>query len=290
MNTKAVPGAVLVAIFVMLSLVLAACGGGATPAPTAAPAQTAPTKAAPTQAAALTKAPAPTQAPAATTAPEPTAAPTATTAPTSTQAPTATVAPTTTPTPTKAAEQAPTGQAGFDLLMQAAKAQLAQKAWRAEMTTVDSDKTTKIVMEFMAPDSYHMVMPNQELIILKDATYMKQGNQWVKSPISMGQIISGVLNEQNIEQFVKNMDVQQLKFDGLDTVNGKPTWVYQYTTSVTLGNQTLKSQAKSWMGITDKLVYKMVTVSDSLVNPGSKSTTTILYTYDPTIKIEAPIQ
>ena len=119
---------------------------------------------------------------------------------------------------------------------------------------------------------------------------MKQGEKWIKSPINMGEMMSGLLNQQNIEEMLKEMDVADLKFIGLDTVNGKPTWVYQHATSMKVGEQAIKSQGKSWLGITDKLVYKMESESDSLVNKGGKTKTTVLYDYDPNIKIEAPIQ
>jgi hypothetical protein len=86
----------LLTLVVLVGLVLAGCGGAATPAP----------------AAASTEAPAaPTEAPA---PPEPPA--TATLAPTETVAPTATLAPTETsePTPTEAPTEAPTAAAPAD--------------------------------------------------------------------------------------------------------------------------------------------------------------------------------
>ncbi len=175
--------------------------------------------------------------------------------------------------------------------MQAAKAQLAQKAFRATITGEDGSKASKTVLEFVAPDRFHIIpSAGQEIIILKDATYMKQGDKWIKSPINMGEMMSGLLNQQNIEAMLKEMDVADLKFVGADTVNGKPMWVYQHTTSMKAGDQTIKSQGKSWLGITDKLVYKIESEADSLVNKGSKTKTTVLYDYDPNIKIEAPIQ
>jgi multiple sugar transport system substrate-binding protein len=85
----------LSAVFLVLAVVLAGCGGGAATTPTAAPAPTSAPVAqataapAPTEAPAATAAPAPTEAPAATTAPEATAAPAATTAPEATAAPAA---------------------------------------------------------------------------------------------------------------------------------------------------------------------------------------------------------
>lgn len=86
----------LLSLLVIVGLVLAACGGAATPAPTAAPAEVAQ---------------APTEPPAATEPPA-----TATAAPTETAEPTATLAPTETPepTPTEAPTEAPTAAAPAD--------------------------------------------------------------------------------------------------------------------------------------------------------------------------------
>jgi outer membrane biosynthesis protein TonB len=82
----------LLSLLVLVGLVLAACGGAATPAPTAAPKEVAQ---------APTEPPAPT---------EPSA--TATTEPTATVEPTATLAPTETPEPTPT--EAPTAQVPAD--------------------------------------------------------------------------------------------------------------------------------------------------------------------------------
>jgi outer membrane biosynthesis protein TonB len=86
----------LLSLLVLVGLVLAACGGAATPAPTAAPTEVAQ---------APTELPAPTEPPA-----------TATTAPVATAEPTATLAPTQTPepTPTEAPTEAPTAAAPAD--------------------------------------------------------------------------------------------------------------------------------------------------------------------------------
>ena len=140
-------------LLIVVVVVLAGCGGGAKPAVPAA---------APTQPSAPAKAVEPTAAPAAV---NPTAAPKATEAP-PTEAPKPTEtprpAPTAAPTQVKPTEapkaEAPTGQAGIDLLLGAMRAQLAQKAFRMNMTTEDAGKTTTMTIEYVAPDSFHSKM------------------------------------------------------------------------------------------------------------------------------------
>ena len=261
---------------------LAACGGkgsskpaDAVDVPTAAPAQTRKTEAVqpPT-------APVPTAAPMATEAPKPTA----------TSKPAPTVAPTQAKPMEPPAAQAPTGQAGIDLLLGAMRAQLAQKAFRMNMTTEDAGKTTNMTIEYVAPDSFHSKMTGTEFIVLKDATYIKGADgKWQKTPMDMSKAISQVLSPDQIEEMAKNLTVEKMKFLGPDLIDGKPMWVYQYETTMDLGGIKVDSAAKVWLGVLDKLPYRQESESDSFVNKGSRTKSTIVYEYDSGIKIEAPI-
>ncbi len=269
----------LVAVVVLA----AACGGGAqSTAPGAAPAQ----PPAPTQAVATAAAPAAVKP---TEALKPTEAP-----PTQAPAPTVPPAPTDTPqpAPTEAPKvEAPTGQAGIDLLLNAMRAQLAQKAFRMTVKSEDGGKTTNMTVEYVAPDSFHSKTDDFEFIAIKGASYVKDtAGTWEKSPIDMSPMISQALNSDMVDELTKNMTVDKFKFVGPDLIDGKPMWVYQYETTMDLAGTKVNSAAKVWLGALDRLPYRQEGESDSILNKGGKTKSTIVYEYDPNLKIEAPIQ
>lgn len=272
---------------ILLVLLLAACGGQ--PAATSSPAATA----APAQpAAAPTSAPvAPTSAP--TAAPAPTSAPTAvpTTAPLPTEAP----APTEAPQPTEApapVEEAPAGSAALDLLTSVLRAQFAQKAWRTTVTVDDGGEVSTTMVEFVAPDSVHLATgPDLEFIIVKEGTYQKGADgKWQKLPMDMSSMVASILDPAQVADLLEDTTVDQVKFLGPDLIGGKPMWVYQYASRMNLGEQTIASDAKIWIGVLDKLPYKGEGVGDSVSKPGGKVKSTAVYEYGSDIKIEAPVQ
>ncbi len=268
----------VIAFAVILAMVLAGCGGQAatpqsqsksSPAPAAAPTQ-------PTAAAKV----------------EPTAAPTQP-KPTETPKPAATAVPTQ-PKPTETPKQeAPTGQAGLDLLKQSMRAQLSQKAWRSTMNIVDGDKTTKMVIEFVAPDRLHILNTgSQEMIIVPEGTYLRKPGeqQWTKSPMSMSSVISSTLSAKSVDDLMNSITIEKFKFVGADVVDGKPTWVYEYQTSMEItAGTTINQSAKIWIGIADKLPYRMEGESDSVTTKGAKTQTTGTYEYPADLKIVAPM-
>lgn len=273
---------------ILLVLVLAACGGQpaapSSPAATAVPAQ-------PTAAAApvATEPAAPTAVPTAVPAPAsaPTAVPTA--------APLPTAVPTEAPQPTEApaaAEAAPTGSAGLDLLMNALRAQFAQKAWRTTVTIEDGGEVNTTMIEYVAPDSVHMTMgPGVEFIILKEGTWQKgEDGKWQKLPMDMSSMVASILDPAQVDDLMKDTTVDQVKFLGPDLIGGKPVWVYHYASRMNLGEETIASDAKLWIGVLDRLPYRGEGEGDSIKNPGSKLKTSVVYEYGPDIKIEAPVQ
>ncbi len=238
----------------------------------------------------------------ATSAPQPTAseatvepaqAPqtTATTSSAATDAPTATAAPTETPVPTATPDPlagAPKGQAALDLLLAASKAQLAQPAFRMTMTGKDDNgKDTAVVLEYVKPDKFHMVTAEAEFIIVNEGTFMKDaGGVWQKSPVNMQDLVAELLNEQSIEKLIKDLKYEDIKLAGADVVGGKPAWVYQYKSSVDVGGTQVATESKTWIGVNDKLPYRVEAQSDA--GAGAKSTMTGVYEYDESIRIEAP--
>jgi len=272
-------------LVLVIVVLLTACGGGKQAAPAAKPTQ----PPAPVKAAEPTAVPAvagPTAAPGATEAPAPTEAP----VPTETSEPAPTAEPTEVPPTEPPAAEAPTGQAGIDLLLDAMRAQLSQQAFRMNMTTEDGGKTTTMVMEYVAPNSFHSTTEKSEFILVDGASYMKGADgKWEKSPMDLSGMVSQILSPELVDEMAKNITVEKMRFVGPDLIDGKPMWVYQYETTMELMGQKINSRATVWLGVLDKLPYRQESEGDSVVNKGSRTKTEIVYEYDSGITIEAPI-
>lgn len=180
----------------------------------------------------------------------------------------------------------------MDLLTNALRAQLAQRAWRTSVTVDDDGEVTTTTIEFVAPDSLHMTMgPGQEFIILKEGTYQKgEDGKWQKLPMDMSSLVASILDPGQVEDLLGDTTVDKLKFLGPDLIGGKPMWVYGYVSKMNLGEQSIASDAKIWIGVLDKLPYRGEGEGDSVTKPGSKVKSTVIYDYDPSIKIEAPAE
>jgi hypothetical protein len=278
---------ILLALLVISGLV-AACGGGTAPAgPDAAPTTT-PAKVATTQAPAVTAVAQATLAPEPTTAAPPTVEPSPTAAPEPTQEP----APTSAPEPTATAQEAaPGGQAALDLFLAVAKAQAAQKSMRMTMTSEQGGTASETVMELVRPDRLRSSGgPGGDMVIVPEGTYMKPaGGAWQKAPFNMSDGIGEMLSQASVEEMMKNITVEKLRPGGAALVNGKPCWIYEFEQTIEVMNQKVESKAKIWVGIGDKLPYKSVAESESSAEPGVVTTTTILYEYGGDLQIEAPI-
>lgn len=276
-------------LLILIAAFVTACGGG-TAAPTTAPvATTAPaateapgsTEAAPmTTAAATDAAPAATEAPTATVDASVTQPPT--TAPMATAEPAATEAPA-----SGSAEEGPTGQAAMDLFIEASRAQLAQKAFRATIVGQDADgKESTTILEVMPPDSFRLVAEGTEFIIVPDGTFLREaGGEWQKSPMSMSGMMSQILSQQSVEELIKESQPDDIKFAGVDMIDGKPMWIYTYTGQEDVGGTMVDTASKTWIGALDRLPYRVEATSKS---GDTTSNSTITYEYDDSIAIEAP--
>jgi hypothetical protein len=99
-----------------------------------------------------------------------------------------------------------------------------------------------------------------------------------------GTMISGLLS--SVSQDVID-GIKDVKLAGPDSVNGVPSFVYTYTTSIDLGGSQITSNIKLWVGVANGLPLKQEVDGEFA---GVKSHTVQLVEYDKTIKIEAPIK
>lgn len=271
-------------VFGLILAGVAACGGTA-PAPTNAPA--------PTQAAAVTQVAAPTQAPKPTDAPKPTEA-LPTDAPKPTDAPAATVA----SEPTQAA--APTTAAGGDVKPpEGAPSDVVSKAMlnvfnadsvRAKTLISFGGQKQTLVLEYIKPDRMRLVQgeDGEQIAIKGKGMWKKTGDTWESQGAEMADMLFGFIDPAAVQETLKSIKVESVKFVGPELLDGKPTFVYTYETSVDLGGVTNKGVGKVWIGALDGRIYRADSESDSLSSPGSKDTTQAIYEYNIPLTIEAP--
>ena len=210
-------------------------------------------------------------------APTPTSAPPTkapvipTSSPVPTQVPSPTVPP---PTPTLANP--------LDALKGVFHSLAGVKSFRMKMTTTggtaaNSDMTLEVVM----PDRFHMVGKSFEAYVIAGTFYMKMGAQWQK--IAMPKTFD--LSSADPKKLEAELGATtETKLIGAEVLDGTPTTVYQYTTTIKTPTPTTVT-AKVWIGVADGLPRKM----ESTTKTGVKTVATY-YDYNTNIVIEPPIK
>lgn len=194
------------------------------------------------------------------------------------------VAATAVQTEARAVTQGPAAGSAADAFLRTQKAYLNAKTFRATMVSVDltSSQVFTTTLEYQAPDRYHIVNGTTETIVISPTTYMKVGaSNWAINPIDMSAILNTVRNPSVAENYADYIANVQLA--GSDTVDGKNSLVYTYSSNNTV--EGLTSEAKTWVDAQTDLPLKTEMESEY---QGTRTHVTILYDYDPTIQIEAP--
>ncbi|MDT5156016.1 MAG: hypothetical protein QOH51_373 [Acidobacteriota bacterium] len=182
----------------------------------------------------------------------------------------------------------------LNVMTRAMRAQLDAKSYRSNIDSSTSNGTTsKLLVEYVAPDRYRMVTDSQaggknfgrEVIIIGKDTYMKMsGGQWMKSPVDMGSMINSFRDPKVLDELTKGAEI---KFVGPDLLDGMPMLVYTYTLNNPAG-ANLKSVSKTWVAVSDGLPRKTENEGEF---GGIKSRTVITMSdYNGDIKIESPIK
>ncbi|MCA1816305.1 MAG: hypothetical protein LC746_07855 [Acidobacteria bacterium] len=180
----------------------------------------------------------------------------------------------------------------LDAMTKAVHAQLDAKSYRAQVDMTASNGTTsKLSIEYAAPDRYHMTTESQtngrqfslEYIIVGKDTYMKTNNgAWTRFPVDMSSMLTAIRNPKMLDDLAKAADVRLV---GADTLDGAPALVYEYTMTNPAG-MILKSTAKTWVSVADGLPRK--TESESEMNGVKTKSVATLTDYNSDIKIELP--
>ena len=146
-------------------------------------------------------------------------------------------------------------------------------------------------LDFVAPNSFHMFSYNDEggvksetIIIGKDM-YIKMGSRWQKLTNRLGE--NQVIDMRNMfnEEGLKNL--KDVKNEGDDTVDGKPSHVYSYKSDKTATNAIAPYPytSKIWIGTSDGLPQKIEVTYDG----GDLKSMSITYDYSSSISVESPV-
>ena len=180
----------------------------------------------------------------------------------------------------------------LDVITKALRGQLDAKSYRVHVTATAGENTSKMVIEYAAPDRYRMVTEPQsgagrgaamEFIIVGGASYIKGPNgQWVRSPVDAGEMIKSFRDPKMLEELAKNSDARLV---GPDTLDGAPMLVYQYTVNKVMG-MDMKSDTRTWLAVSDGLPRK--SESEGVFNGMKTKTLMTITDYNSDIKIEPP--
>jgi hypothetical protein len=172
----------------------------------------------------------------------------------------------------------------LDSMSNAMRAQLNAKSFRARMESSFAGENSTRVVEFVAPDRFHMTSDIDEIIIVGPSTYRRTKNgQWQKFPLDAGSMVSTFRDPKMIDELAKSTE---MKFLGSEVLDGTPTFVYQYTMTNAYGSG-MTTQSKTWIGAADSLPRKSEVEAE--INKEKSKTTITYYDYNTNIQIEPPI-
>jgi len=170
-----------------------------------------------------------------------------------------------------------------DAIMKAFHAQLELKSFRVQIDTTSPGSGTKTrIVEFVAPDRFHMT-GEPEMIVVGSAAYVKSANKWTKAPGDAGAFAASFRDPKVLEELNKDAEA---KFIGPDVVDGTPAMVYEYTLHNAFGT-TMTSKSTSWFRASDGVPLKVQ--SEGEVNGVKSKTNLKYYDFNADIKIEPPI-
>lgn len=121
------------------------------------------------------------------------------------------------------------------------------KAFSANMEGVGQTEI-KSKVEFVAPDRFHVSYlagtgAGMEMIMIGNDSYMKNGAKWTKMPGNGAKSIPN-LRDSFTEEGLKSLS--DVKFEGEDSVDGKPARIYSYKNVTPVGAYPFS--AKMWVG------------------------------------------
>jgi hypothetical protein len=169
-------------------------------------------------------------------------------------------------------------------IIQASKRFIELPAFSAKMEGMGQTEI-KSQVDYVAPDRYHVTYlggtgAGMEKIMIGNQSYMKSDGKWSKFPGNSNSSIP-TLRDSFTEEGLKTLS--DVKFDGEDTVDGKPALVYSYKNVTPKGDNPFSS--KIWVGAQTGLPMKIVVNYDN----GVLKQMTVNYDTESKVTIEPPI-
>ncbi len=140
-------------------------------------------------------------------------------------------------------------------------------------------------VDYVAPDRFHVTYSGgtgagMEMIIIGNQTYMRSGGAWSKSPVASGGSIP-TLRDSFTEEGLKTLT--EPKFEGEETVDGKPAYVYSFKNKTPKGEYGFN--CKMWVGKQSGVPMKIYATYDN----GVLKNMTVNYDTETPVKIEPPL-
>ncbi len=170
-------------------------------------------------------------------------------------------------------------------IIQASKKFIALQAFSAKMDGMGQTEI-KSQVDYVAPDRYHISYlagtgAGMEIIMIGNQTYMKTGGKWSKSPGGSNSAIP-TLRDSFTEDGLKTL--ADTKFEGDDTVEGKPALVYSYKNVTPKGG--FGFNCKMWVETQTGLPIKIFATYDNAI----LKEMTVNYDTGSKVTIEPPVQ
>lgn len=159
---------------------------------------------------------------------------------------------------------------------------IALRSFSAKMDG-EGQSQIKSQVDYVAPDRYHITYlggtgAGMEMIVIGNQSFMKTGGKWSKMPGDASAIPT--LRDSFTDEGLKSLT--DVKFDGDDTVDGKPALAYSYANVTPKGAYPFN--AKIWIGKDSGVPLKVyVTYSN-----GALKEMTVNYDTETPVTIEAP--
>ena len=145
--------------------------------------------------------------------------------------------------------------------------------WSAKITS-ETSPDINAEMKYVAPDRYHIIKKDGEVIVIGNDSYEMQKGKWTKIDDNLGEMLREQMKA-GMEEGVRNL--QGVEIVGKDKVNGKDATIYRHK----FGDVT----TKIWIGTESGLQLK----NEVEVNiGGTMQRQTTVYDYEKPVTIEAP--
>lgn len=159
------------------------------------------------------------------------------------------------------------------------------KSFSAKMEGIGQTEI-KSQVDYVAPDRFRVKYlagtgSGMEMIMIGNESFMKTGNNWSKMP-GAGNNAVPTLRDSFTEEGLKTLS--DVKFEGSDTVDGKPALMYSYKNVTPQGD--FPFNAKIWVGKESGLPMKIVADYTN----GVLKQMTITYDTETPVTIEPPVK